>query len=618
MVKYDPNQDIFANEEFRALSKPQQSYALSQWNFARENRNLPRVDPPVGYFQYVTQRPKYNRPNTSILHAHAFPPARQAHNISPDVSSANSTPVRNIPVANSPSSSSISGGSPLVPGKRPIENVEPSEGDESPPSKVQTVGGSPSSQGASSSMGDESMDFSQNPQTPGGSIGSAPSPGRSESTLGNTGAHASLGSSVKSLPKPAAAAKKAGLASDGGFDNAQGPVTYLPATSYGTKPGSQCFEATHHIKGFANAMVPIAIEDNLYVTTPMNEIPWRYPFMYMSKGQFDLLQEQPGGRFTHCEVTITVINCATSYTTGSMNTQIASHNHPKIGMFGHDLERKYKGGLTTRLNLGTNLIPIEIQPTDWPEFVKYQWGTDQTSATWDADAIPGVSYPIIYHMYNNFTTLNLSKQGFDAIPNAKPVGHEFFAAGISQFNMNDYMFDSIHHESYTFSSAPIGSPYIALEIAAGAAAGQRCGNSQIHLLSRNVNCGLTDQSALSWAPNLASSADDYSTCGYYDLLEKGASNTHGMASCKPARQPTLHFGMKQIAKIDAGIGSARAGEFVIADVYYTVNCKLYYETGHYSNRFTQPKEYSVRIENAKGGVANPNNTPDGVVHFGLK
>ena len=94
-------------------------------------------------------------------------------------------------------------------------------------------------------------------------------------------------------PITAAAGTGHNSSSDGGFDSAQGPETFLPSGSYKTTGGSMMFKKVHRIKSWAipywnNRKAGFRSGANC-VSTPLVKIPWEYAFMYLSPDEFDLL-----------------------------------------------------------------------------------------------------------------------------------------------------------------------------------------------------------------------------------------------------------------------------------------------------------------------------------------
>jgi hypothetical protein len=585
-LRFPPEANIFIDEYFLTLNKGQQNFALSQWNLARTNRNMPRVNPPAAFFgpQHVTQRPHLGASNDAVSYEDMFghninlENMRVDNNINPDEDSQLASVLNLLP----PSSSSTDQSS----NKRPASPTPVASG-----SKIQKP--NPEQQ-REVDASVEAIEMADNPVLE-----------RPPATAAATAAKGK--------------GKNVGSASDGGFDSSQGPINMIRTSKRMVSPGIIEYTAVHHLKGFGSAMTPIIQTNDMYIPTSLNEIPWRFPFLYMSPNEFIYLQGQQGSEFIDCGIDVSILNCSTSFVTGSTLSTITSHQHPKIGILGVDLERKIRGGSTGAVTIGANMVPTGIVAADWQTFINYQWGKNQTSATWDTDPLPGTSYPFIYHMYNNFIVKNVSKAGYTALgPTAVAMGHEFLASSTVQFNINDKMWDQIYSTHYTFSSSPIGTLYKAIEIA-GPGKLSSVGNSNIHLYNQSATANLTSTAA-NYAVSLSAAYNEsnYKRVNYTDLMEMGALNARGNSVHKPARQHTVHFGIKQIPKVDAGVGSPRADAFVLCDVYYYVVAKCRVRLGDLPNRFTMPTIASVNVEQLRSGSTLPKPVHSDIVTFGLK
>ena len=228
------------------------------------------------------------------------------------------------------------------------------------------------------------------------------------------------------------------------------------------------FEKVHQLKSFAIPHLNLLNGNNEKVTTtPMAEIPWDKPLMYMSEAEFNLIP--PGSHFTKCEIAIHNIVSSTQYPTGGAAASTATFNHPKIGVIGFDLESKCRGGKNFKYVMSSTkeMEVTELKAADYADFVKLQYGTDQSSATWDTDDLPGTMFPIPYNLYNYFSIVQPSKaaaatQGFTA---ANAPGYENYSSQITQFNLNDRTWDEVFHREYSFQSATIGKPFKHLEVA---------------------------------------------------------------------------------------------------------------------------------------------------------
>nr|QOD39596.1 VP [uncultured densovirus] len=402
----------------------------------------------------------------------------------------------------------------------------------------------------------------------------------------------------------AAVSKTGGAKADGGFDSAQGPEGYIPTGGYQHGSGFMVFEKVHHLKSFGIPFLNVLHgTDHKITTTPLAEIPWDRPFFYMSEAEFNLIPD--GSHFTKCEVAIHNIVSSTQYPTGGTEASTATFNHPKIGILGFDLYKKCRGGYNAKYTMSSTkeMAVVAVGDASYDDFIKKQYGTDQSSTNWDTDDLPGTMFPIPYNLYNYFSVYQPSK-AFAAVKGFTPAnspGYANFGSQITQFNLNDRTWDEVFSREYAFQSAPIGKPFKHLEINTNDV-DQSVGNHVFVNLRRKVtNVGPAGD--LTIAENIVPSKESgVHAISYTDVIEQGSNFCIGDAPQKPARQPSIHFGMKAIPKLSSLTNSTRASEFVHAEVYFIVKAKIYVKTNSYPNRFIQPKVFNVPIEGTQSGT----------------
>lgn len=190
--------------------------------------------------------------------------------------------------------------------------------------------------------------------------------------------------------------------------------------------------------------------------------------------------------------------------------------------------------------------------------------------------------------------------------------------------MNDKLWDDIVHYHYKFESAPIGQPFDQREIYRGEFENNT--GHDIRFSNKRICNNTSAGEDFNYSNRFDQTYRRYiRTVEYNDTcIEKGGSNRIGGNMTVPARQPTLYFGMRAIAKADADINEPRATAYVNANVEYIVHCTMRIKLPESPNRFTQPGVLNVGVENVVTGVANPNDAPSDyaltgrVVTFNLK
>nr|QOD39477.1 VP [uncultured densovirus] len=419
---------------------------------------------------------------------------------------------------------------------------------------------------------------------------------------------------------PAAKTGK-GSPADGGFDSAQGPETMIQRGSYSSSAGFKTYTSVHHNNALALPFLNVLETHTKWTTTPLNEIPWDRMFYYMSEDEFKLIPA--GSEVVDCKISVQNIISSTQYATAGSTSETATFNHPKIGMLGFDLERTMRGGKTMQYTMSSTkeMIVDSVATPNYDSFIAKQYGTDQSSATWDADDLPGCVFPIPYNSYRYFSVYQPNKllantQGYTA---ANAPGYENFSSAITQFNLNDRTWDTVFEREYKFSSARIGEPFKQLEIHQNDIE-QSVGSDQAYSLNRKISeIGVDKDTVIEYAL-FKQTQSKVPLVTYKSRIEQGSNISVGTHIMKPARQPTVHFGMKAIPKISSLTNGERASDFVHAQVYYVVTATMNVRTNSYPNRFNLPKVNNVTVENFVAGTGRQNpvsNDSNALVTFGL-
>lgn len=398
-------------------------------------------------------------------------------------------------------------------------------------------------------------------------------------------------------------------ASDGGFDSAQGPKSYLKHCKYAYKEGYRVYEKSHRYKSWALPFeFQAAVNLHKYVTTPLAYIPVDNIKSYMSPREFALIPA--GSHIVECEASIQLLNSSTSFQTGGTTTDIATAQHVRTGLLGIDLDKKLRAGGVASYTIAEGMkATIAAENYNSADFVKYQYGSWQLNSDvnnpWDTSELPGCAYGIPYVNDNYFTIFNVSDAGATSggYTEATSVGHEFVTSCLTEFNLNDKLWDDIVHYHYKFEDARIGTPFPSAELS-GTTFAQNIGHD-IHFSNRRNVTNTNFDANLTYANNFVSTTKNNVVLVQYNdnAIEKGGTNRVGSAMSKPARQPTLYFGMRGIGKVAADLGARRAEAWVDAAVEYIVHFRMVVKLPASPNRFTQPGRLNVQIENAVTGTA---------------
>ncbi len=405
---------------------------------------------------------------------------------------------------------------------------------------------------------------------------------------------------------------------DGGFDSAQGPETMISRGGYSHSGGHKTYTKVHHLKAFAIPFINIVEGSGKYTTTPLAEIPWDKMFFYMSEDEFKLIPA--GSHVKSCKISVQNLVSSTQHAVGGAVATTATFNHPKIGVLGFDLEKSSRGGETFGATMSSTkeMIPIALATPDYTDFILKQYGTDQASNTWETDALPGTMFPIPYNLYKYFCVYQPNQATADnqGYTEANAFGYENFNSCITQFNLNDRTWDTIFEREYAFTSAPIGKPFAAVEIKSNEVISSIGSQTSINAQRKLTDYGVTGNPIVTeqFTP---STANKVPLVKYLGPIEQGANMSVGDHARKPARQPTVHFGMKAIPKLSSLTNDTRASEFVHGEVLFVVTATMVVETNSFPNRFIKPKANTVSIENVVCGTGRQSTSGLANVTWGL-
>ncbi len=580
-----------------AAYKNRATYIWNAWNTARQNAGLVRVDPPARLGINVTMRPPMNRrtgvrpTNKSIT----FRQWRESGNIS-------SSDEESL-VAESLSSGELAEVEDIIreanAGGISLSDFDDRDG--AGPSGVKR----------------------KEPEVNQDDISTDEYVEEEEADMGPTKkARVDNGEPMEEEPVQVAGGSGRTSKSDGGFDSAQGPMSFLMRGGYRSFPGSATYTKVHRIKGWAVPYIVMTSAtirggSNL-VSTCLVKIPWEYMFLYMSPEEFLLL---PAGSYVKdCKIEVMQTVATTSFPTGSTTSTTASTNHPKVLVVGKDLERKCRGGVDHVLNLDANMKPtLAENQNNFEDFIAKQYGTDQTVT--DANVVvPGCAHKIPYYNRHHFCIYQPDNaqaiaRGFDA---TNSPGFEYFQNMITEVNSNDTTWDHIDTMYYKFENAPIGEQYDQLEIFTGDI-NQSIGSAQYYNARRgctNLRPGGNTTITESFGPSSKATIPlvTYSSSS----IEKGSHYTRGDSAGKPARQPSYHIGMRAIDRLDPSSNSSRSSSFVSANIEFEIKATMTVNFPSYPNRFVRPKKYNVSLENVPGGIGlYPNPSGNRIVTFGL-
>lgn len=600
---YDPQANIFLDARFLGLTRSRQMYAVAQWNRARANRGLRRVMPPdvigTNTHKPPVDRNTGERDNSYIEYRDAFPNAA----------------IPTLPAGGTASRSNLPEDIENLPGFEGLEhlnNPQPGPSGVKRPAEVGAEGERPAQRPRplGAAVEEHSLNTS-NPNSPDYIDPSQipPTPTEADMAHNNNGAGPSQPMEVGGATNLATAGGGpggGGVSSSGGFDSAQGPNPYIQQPSYGCTPGVQNFKQVHRMVSWAIPFTPLndaaGVESgNKWITTPLMEIPWKYPYLFMSKEEFDNMLIT-GSRIIKAKIHVQHLTSTTQFETGGDTVQTSTTNNAKIFISGYDLERALRGGKTRKVTIGSDMKPTKTEVPTRQTFIDTQYGVDQSNAAWDTN-LPGACFGIPYYSNDYFCVYqpNKAKAAAQQFNAGNAPGYEAFLSCVTECNMNDMSWSTVFEKDYTFSSAPVGTPFRMIEINPEGFE-QMIGSNEGYNMLRDQADIEPGDGGLQTQSILPQSYVYVKTVGYDSTMEQGCINVHGAMPFNPKRQPSVHVGMRAIDKMKANLNTPRATEFVAAKAQFVVTATLTVETPSYPNRFTLPKYPNVSIEKAVKGV----------------
>ena len=309
-----PDQNPRTSSRFQRMNVGQRMQVWSIWNGNRSRAGLVRVDPPAELVRArgtMKPPPLNNRDTSQGYYTH--------HSISFDVYRNHQQYYNTVRLIDIPVSA---GGEPSQSNRRPAEEP-PSETPEPVRQRTDSpqpgpsglhfpVLGAPSSSSDSDSGSSGEVESQLN--TP--HVSPINSSGESMASMGTRARGATAATEAMETDMPAQARAGAGhtSSSDGGFDSAQGPISYLDQSMYKAKGGQAVYKKCHFLNTWAIPFTTVTTGSRRMVITPLANVPWDRMFMYMSKEEFDLIPA--GSHAVKCHVKITHISTSTAYPTG--------------------------------------------------------------------------------------------------------------------------------------------------------------------------------------------------------------------------------------------------------------------------------------------------------------
>lgn len=407
----------------------------------------------------------------------------------------------------------------------------------------------------------------------------------------------------------------------GGFGTDMGPNTMVPRPMNNRNPGKLSFHQVHRFSGRALRFRPhvgsattesLTISD-VAMVTPLVEIPWDRPFMYMTPRDYNSLP--PGSYATNCRVKITARNPQISFETGSSATNQATLNHNKHLVTAIGLNTRVKG--TNRSITASNMDPgMTSLDAIYSTFTDALYGFQQGDAGFET-LIPASLMGVPFELSNYYCMWSYSDAFVTANPTLFKPGWPSLIEHIQEYNMNDVIGSTIIDETYNFNCCPLKAQLDAIHVQTTSSFAFATGSEQKELILNSLsalpNLPTSDTSeTLSFQ---TATRDDFPLVAYEDVMERGSicKKINKGKQSVPV-QPSMHIGMIPIPKM-AGTKDSNGliNQFTDAYPYYEVETFLDVSFSM-PNHFSHGTGHNVEEEGSMLGL-NLNLNPNLPVRF---
>lgn len=534
-----------SNPEFYNLNASQQKYLWANWNAMRARQNRAAVDfPRVGE---VTHRPWGGvtaDPSVTVEPHLRYAEPNNELNVVQDLF--NDPGVRRQLNINSPTGTALD-----EPG---TSNM----------SKRQRTDQGPNTHSISDSSSEVSSMESNGTPSIAGSEAGGPAPGGATATAGLTNAAAE------------------------NYQYVARPLTF-------SNKQSMTFNKVHRMLSYGIEFKILNVGEETFMCTSLLEVPWDRLFMYMSKSEFAMLPQ--GARATHCEIKIIQRNTRVAFEAGAALTGLATLNQNKFGIKALNLPAKLVGNnYSYGFDAANPMTPTTATEKLYTGYEDKFYGLTPKDANFSNDANqnsqPWHTLGIPFH-FNSYFTMRSDNNTYASVEgNSTKLypGWGNYSQHVVEYDMNAFIGDCVHQQSYTFNCAPLKKPVVAT---------WPLNSNNIEGYQTHMNFQYGMQTTLGQGPQQhpppvapalpdltlpsaqpaytwALSSQDQVTNFTYDnkqLIEKSSIFMKGFHRFNPTRQPSILIGVKPIPKLTT-ISEVPSG-FSDAEAWFEVSCTLH-------------------------------------------
>lgn len=335
---------------------------------------------------------------------------------------------------------------------------------------------------------------------------------------------------------------------------------------------------------FGVAPINTKVGTECAISTPLMEIPWDRPFLYMNPSEFTNLPL--GCHAKSCGIKIQYWNIRSAFNTGDGSSTIATINQNKFGLIAKGLN--FKGlGVNRRLTIGSDMKTTAIENVDYDAIDTAYYGYDQSNVKFNTH-VPACQYGRPLHLENYFCGVTVNNDYYTSttpVTDCK-IGWQDLASHYTKFDANQVIGADILEHSYNFQMAPITVPHRPLWPTPIATLTHRIGNNSVErLTATSKNFGPTKDVTPVATTEIKMDAGTYTQLtdklGRLDLLEQKQKIYRGEASHSVGSvMPSIHIGVAPVIKLDAGLNSITADAWVDTQGHYEISTWIELEASH--------------------------------------
>lgn len=388
------------------------------------------------------------------------------------------------------------------------------------------------------------------------------------------------------------------------------------------------FNKVHKMLSYGIEFKILNSGNETFMCTSLLEVPWDRVFFYLSKSEFQALPQ--GCRATKAEIKIIQRNTRVAFEAGAGVSGLATLNQNKFGIKALNLPAKIVGSNYSYSFAAANpMTPMGATEKSYGGYVDKLYGLTPLSANF-SDDMESTSQPwhtlgIPFHFNSYFTMRSDNNTYASTSANTTKLypGWGHYSSHVTEYDMNAFIGDCIHMQTYHFKCAPLKKPVVGVWplLSNGQLTINTHSNYNLPFLS-NINPNLPqhpvpaqgedpDLTGPSVQPACSINFSPYDndadiTFDETSLIERAATYTKNVHMIDPVRQPSIHIGVKPIPKLST-ISEVPTG-FTDCEAWFEVSATLHVEydmntdypafTGANTNNDQLLKGLNVRPEDA--------------------